>query len=104
MEEDIKFLEKQIKRNNEWFEKFGKHIIFNEVIADKVQNLINKYKEQEKIIELMANFINNIADIDEDICKVMGQRPYCTEYNEEGKCVECVKSYFKEKARENNEI
>lgn len=102
MEEDIKILEEFIKDYEATTDPLEQSAYFEEVPVKTIRNIINKYKEQEKIIELMANFINNITDIDEDICKVIGDDIHCTEYNKEGKCVECTINYFKKKASEEN--
>lgn len=66
------------------------------------KELIRENKEQQKIIELMSEFINNI-DVDEDICKVMGEKPYCDKYYNANNCIKCVIDYFKKKARDENE-
>ena len=68
-------------------------------LYNAVDELINKNKEQQKIIELMAKDIAE-KDIDEDICKKVGKNPFCDEYGEESKCVECVIEYYKKKALE----
>lgn len=61
-----------------------------------------KWQEQElgqkdKIIDLMAETINN-HDIDKDICKQMGQKANCNEFEDKEKCKECIKQYFENKA------
>lgn len=90
MEEDIKIIEEMLRLNKNRIEP---------QIVQAIKNLINKYKEQEKIIELMAKDIAE-KDIDEDICKKVGKNPFCDEYGEESKCVECVIEYYKKKALE----
>lgn len=55
--------------------------------------------QKDKIIDLMAETINN-HDIDEDICKQMGQKANCNEYEDAKKCKECIKQYFNNKAKE----
>lgn len=55
--------------------------------------------QKDKIIDLMAETINN-HDIDEDICKQMGQKANCNEFEDTEKCKECIKQYFKNKAKE----
>ena len=52
-----------------------------------------------KIIDLMAETINNF-DIDEDICKQMGQKANCNEYEDAKECKECIKQYFINKEKE----
>ncbi len=53
--------------------------------------------QKDKIIDLMAETINN-HDIDEDICKQMGQKANCNEFEDKEKCKECIKQYFENKA------
>lgn len=59
----------------------------------------DKIEQQEKIIDLMAETINN-HDIDEDICKQMGQKEDCNEFEDKEKCKDCIKQYFENKAKE----
>lgn len=54
-------------------------------------------EQKNKIIDLMAETINNI---DEDICKQMGQKANCNEFEDTEKCKECIKQYFNNKAKE----
>ena len=109
MEEDIKLLEKLD------FIGYGKKEDIEALGRDEhvdtttiIKNLINKYKEQEKIIELMSKAIHQLA-ISYDIAKNFQER-YCkTWYAKDPRkckeliCEECVKNYFKKKAREENE-
>ena len=74
-----------------------------------VVNLINKLQKEneelnknynfliDKIIYLMAETINN-HDIDEDVCKQMGRKQNCNEFEDTEKCKECIKQYFNNKA------
>ena len=62
------------------------------------QMLINQKREQEKIIDLMAEYISG-TDTDEDICKKVGQKQLCDEYGENSKCKECVIEYYEKKAK-----
>jgi hypothetical protein len=55
-------------------------------------------EEQEKIIELMAEYISG-TDIDEDVCKKVGKNPFCDEFGEGSKCEECVIEFFRKKAK-----
>ena len=54
--------------------------------------------QKDKIIDLMAETINN-HDIDEDICKQMGQKANCNEFEDTEKCKDCIKQYFINKAK-----
>ena len=57
---------------------------------------MNECENKDKIIDLMVEMINN-QDIDEDICRQMGQNKNCNESEE--KCKECIKQYFENKAK-----
>ena len=64
-----------------------------------VKTVLSMLEEKDKIIDLMAEIINN-NDIDEDICKQMGQKENCNEFEDKEKCKECIKQYFENKAKE----
>lgn len=71
-------------------------------LDSKNENLINKYKEQEKIIELMAK---DIAEnkLDEDICRQVKdpKKEECYAYiHDDNACFDCVIEYYEKKARE----
>ena len=62
--------------------------------SDKENNLLKKQ------VNLMSKYISNL-DIDEDICKKVENN--CDDFNKENKCIECVKQYFYNEVRgENN--
>lgn len=61
--------------------------------------VLSMLEEKDKTIDLMAEIINN-NDIDEDICKQMGQKENCNEFEDKEKCKECIKQYFENKAKE----
>lgn len=42
------------------------------------------------------------GDIDEDICRMVGQNPFCDEFGEDSMCKECVIEYYIGKARAKN--
>lgn len=65
----------------------------------EIEKLQKELKQKDKIIDLMAETINN-HDIDEDICKQMGQKANCNEFEDTEKCKECIKQYFINKAKE----
>ena len=114
MEEDIKLLKKIT------------NCFITKEMAQAIENLINKCKEQErdirdthiliakysqkneeqeKIIELMAK---DIAEnkLDEDICRQVKdpKKEECYAYmHDENACSDCVMEYYKKKAREENE-
>lgn len=64
-----------------------------------IEQLRKELEQKDKIIDLMAETINN-HDIDEDVCKQMGQKANCNEYEDAKECKECIKQYFINKAKE----
>lgn len=70
-------------------------------IADERDELKKKAEEQDKMIDLMAEMLNN-HDIDEDICRQMGQKENCNEFTDKENCKACIKQYFEKKAEEEN--
>lgn len=70
MEEDIKLLEKLVEDSKKFFGNFSDdktdfYWKTEQALkeAQAIENLINKYKEQEKMIKLMARFIKiNTSD------------------------------------------
>ena len=67
-----------------------------------IEQLRKELEQKDKIIDLMAETINNY-DIDEDVCKQMGQKTNCNEYEDAKECKECkecIKQYFINKAKE----
>lgn len=98
MEEDIKLLEELIEHNYLedifYLRENNHHTKFNKAI----ENLINKYKEQEKTIELMNEYIlKNCVSL--EICSnQIGKECYIDViYGDE--CKECVLEYFRKKAK-----
>ena len=84
MEEDIEIIKK--------------HYVFttNHVLDDEnkkfkqaIENLINKHKEQEKMIELMADYIDLYGE-----CVDSSKKP-C----EKAHCKECIIEFFRKKAK-----
>ena len=64
-----------------------------------IETVLSMLEEQDKTIDLMSKAINN-NDIDEDICRRMGQKEECNEFEDKEKCKECIKQYFENKAKE----
>ena len=106
-EEAIEYFKKHIK----YFEEQIKFIeatdcdYYNEEL-ELYQNRVKQFntvlsmlEEKDKTIDLMAETINN-HDIDEDICKQMGQKEDCNEFEDKEKCKDCIKQYFENKAKE----
>lgn len=74
--------------------QYGKRLL-----VENIEKLQKELKQKNKIIDLMAETIDN-HDIDEDICKQMGQKANCNEYEDAKECKECIKQYFINKAKE----
>lgn len=70
---------------------------YEKALDEYVEQLKKESREKDKIIYLMTETIN---DIDEDICKQMGQKANCNEFEDTEKCKECIKQYFENKAKE----
>ena len=64
-----------------------------------IETVLSMLEEKDKTIDLMSEAINN-NDIDEDICRRMGQKEECNEFEDKEKCKECIKQYFENKAKE----
>ena len=62
----------------------------------ELENLINKYKEQEKMIELMAEYIKETDFITESYCY---RREDCENVGGNRMCKECILDYFRKKAK-----
>lgn len=102
LQEFIKKLQKENEelkqdRNN----NYQNYIIKKQIEKYKtyIEQLRRELGQKDKIIDLMAETINN-HDIDEDICKQMGQKANCNEFEDTEKCKECIKQYFINKAKE----
>lgn len=68
------------------------------IILNLIEENRERIRNKNKVIDLMAEMINN-QDIDEDICKQMGQKENCNEFEEKSVCIECIKQYFENKAK-----
>lgn len=89
-------LNEQIEHYKEYIEKLQKE---NEkALAEYMKWQKQELGQKDKIIDLMAETINN-HDIDEDICKQMGQKANCNEFEDTEKCKDCIKQYFENKAK-----
>ena len=86
MEEDIKYLQRFIDKCKKCGSEF--HGILKQGHFESLQNLINKNKELEKMVELMADCVRCI-DFDVDICC---ERNF-------GGCKDCMIDYFRKKAK-----
>ena len=67
--------------------------------VEVLETVLSMLEEKDKQIDLMSEAINN-NDIDEDICRRMGQKEECNEFEDKEKCKDCIKQYFENKAKE----
>lgn len=70
---------------------------YEKALAEYMEWQEQELEQKEKIIDMMAEAINNY-DIDEDVCKQMGQKANCNGFENTEKCKECIKQYFENKA------
>lgn len=63
---------------------------------NRINELEKALEKKDKTILKMAKAINSY-DIDKDICKQMGQRKHCSDYDEEYECEKCIIEYFEKK-------
>ena len=105
-EQAIERLKKMIQINNGVIKEARKNgdIFAMQLTADldtdsiAIEKVLSMLEEKDKIIDLMSETINN-HDIDEDICKQMGQKEDCNEFEDKEKCKYCIKQYFENKAK-----
>ncbi len=67
--------------------------------VEVLETVLSMLEEKDKTIDLMSEAINN-NDIDEDICRRMGQKEECNEFEDKEKCKDCIKQYFENKVKE----
>lgn len=106
LEEDIKILKEWVEESKQFEKDYDlKKIAFGTLGQKRImalENLINKNKELEKIVELMAKDITE-NDIDEDICRKVKNKTsekddcYGDDYD---MCKDCVIEFYKKKASE----
>lgn len=103
MEEDIKILEEFIKDYEATTDPLEQSAYFEEVPAKTIRNIINKYKEQEKIIELAIDelYLFNAYDCDYSDLK----EHTCTKNDDDtveiqkAKCKKCIRKIIEKKAK-----
>lgn len=78
--------------------KFNNDYSIDNVDKEAIEIVLSMLEEQDKTIDLMAETINNY-DIDEDVCKQMGQKANCNEFEDTEKCKDCIKQFFINKAK-----
>lgn len=101
-EQAIERLKSKLDNDKEYLEQCNPFSdLVNEVRLDNksIEIVLSMLEEKDKTIDLMAEIINN-NDIDEDICKQMGQKENCNEFEDKEKCKECIKQYFENKVKE----
>lgn len=92
--------EQAVERSNKIITtKFNNDYSIDNVDKEAIEIVLSMLEEQDKTIDLMSETINN-HDIDEDVCKRMGQKANCNEYEDAKECKECIKQYFINKAKE----
>ena len=95
--------EQAVERSNKIITtKFNNDYSIDNVDKEAIEIVLSMLEEQDKTIDLMSETINNY-DIDEDVCKQMGQKTNCNEYEDAKECKECkecIKQYFINKAKE----
>lgn len=84
MEEDIKHLEKRIDLNRQMYLEFGRLLSLDEETVNAIENLINKNKELEKVIEQMQKEI------------IQATYMYKKEIEEQQKMIELMAEAFKQ--------
>ena len=101
-EQAIERLKSKLDNDKEYLEQCNPFSdLVNEVRLDNksIETVLSMLEEKDKIIDLMSETINN-HDIDEDICKQMGQKENCNEFEDKERCKDCIKQYFENKAKE----
>ncbi len=68
-------------------------------MSKDIKKLIAEIAIKDKIINEMAEMLNNY-DIDEDICRQMGNRIHCNEFADKEKCKACIIKYIEKKVEE----
>ena len=93
MEEDIKILENLSKNNY-----YGDVTFTRE--AEAIENLLKAYKQDEEVIDLMAEFIDSHTYREKEYgCDMEFEKGvHCGEYSE---CKDCIKEYFRKKVGSN---
>ena len=93
----LSLLDKQIERfEKELDNKIDKLIEEQDEREEYTHSLEKILDKKNKTIDLMAEYINN-GDIDEDVCKQMGEDMQCEEYTDLEHCKRCIKQYFERK-------
>lgn len=97
-EQAIERLKSKLDNDKEYLEQCNPFSdLVNEVRLDNksIEIVLSMLEEKDKIIEQMTYYIMNL-DIDEDVCKKVN----CDTNSGELDCKDCIKQYFKDKAKE----
>lgn len=68
-------------------------------VLKTIEQQQSELKKKDKIINLMANFIDDV-DKDDKICSIIGEEVCNTFENGILNCIECIKQYFERRAEE----
>ena len=96
---DIKLLERKIELNKQMYLECGRLLSLDDETVNAIASLINKNKELEKMVELMAKDIAE-NDIEEDICRKVKNKTsekddcYGDDYD---MCKDCVIEFYTKK-------
>lgn len=96
IEEANKVLEELYNVRPEKLNKEGKRLF------EAIMSIADERDRLKKIIDMMATMINN-HDIDEDLCKQMGNKKNCSDFINKELCKNCIKEYFYKKAEEESD-
>ena len=95
IEEERRYIHKilnDMKIDNE--DKFMSAVA-NVIFEDnkKIKLLQSELEKKDKMIDMMANFIDDV-DKDDKICSIIGEEVCTTFENGILNCIECIKQYF----------
>ena len=92
-EKELEKLKEELKEKDKQINQYQNMLATNDMLH------VIECENKDKIIDLTAKTINN-HDIDEDICKQMGQKENCNEFEDKERCKDCIKQYFENEAKE----
>lgn len=105
MEEDIKIIKNLISYLQEKISNGEDKIFYNELMWDEktidcinaLEDIVQAYKEDEAVIDLMAKEINGKTLTKEQWCKLLNRTSNC-EYDDT--CLKCLKEHFRKKVQD----
>lgn len=84
------------KKHKNILREADKIIAVQETILDLIQKLQEENKKKDKIIDLMAEFIdNNLKDC---LLNILQEKGQCEDTDRFKTCKDCIKQYFEKKA------